>query len=344
MGWRYTGEQSKSTWRENAAAIMSSLVPGTSAGPSFRIGEVASITGVSEATLRMWERRYHFPCPTRARGGQRQYSQHEVLRVQWVKMHLDEGMRPGAAIRAQHLSNRRAAVSASLHIPLPIIARPDPDVVALQSGLQEALLSYDGARAVMILSEAVALHPVRDVVLDLVGPVLSAIGDAWSSGDVEVAREHFATHILRHQLLAWMRACPAPYDVRPIALACPPEELHEGSLLMLGALLRQRRWPVVYLGQSLPLADMAVLADAAKPALIVFAAMSEATALALAEWPKWLDRDAATRPPIVGYGGRAFIEHRALVDHVPGVLLGSTLDEGYRRIHRLMLDLNVLQD
>ncbi|HKS68892.1 MAG TPA: MerR family transcriptional regulator, partial [Ktedonobacterales bacterium] len=115
---------------------MSSFDPGAPASPSFRIGEVASITGVSEATLRMWERRYHFPCPTRTQGGQRQYSQHEVLEIQWVKMHLDEGLRVGRAIQVQHLSNRSAAVSASLHIPLPIIARPDPDVVALQSGLQ----------------------------------------------------------------------------------------------------------------------------------------------------------------------------------------------------------------
>ena len=310
--------------------------------PSFSIGDVTRMTGIAEATLRVWERRYRFPQAMRSAGGHRHYTQEDVLHLQWVKMQMDEGMRAGRAVRARLQTSRDNAVAASLHAPLPQ-RTPDPAIVAFQPALLQALLAYDGGVAAAILQEALAQHPLDRVVLDLIGPTLSAIGECWSTGEAAVATEHFASNFLRHQLLTWMRTSPPPFHVRPVVLACAPEELHEGSLLMLGVLLRRLRWPVVYLGQSLPLPDLADLTACVKPSLIVFVAMSEAAALALAEWPQWLAHAAKTDLPIVGYGGRAFLEHPSLAERVPGVLLGHTLDEGFQRIHRLMLDLNVLQ-
>jgi hypothetical protein len=181
------------------------------------------------------------------------------------------------------------------------------------------------------------------MVLDIVGPTLSAIGTAWAEGKANIPAEHFATNFLRHQLLRWIQASPAPHAVRPIVLACAPEELHEGSLLMLGVLLRQLRWPVLYLGQTLPLADIDALVHRVQPALVVFVAMSESAALALAEWPLWLREHAEPRLPIIGYGGRAFTENPALAERVPGALLGATLYEGSQRINRIMLHLAVLE-
>lgn len=310
----------------------------------FSIGTVSRITGISEATLRVWERRYQFPRTTRSVGRHRKYSQHDVLQLQWVKMRIEEGMRAGRAIRALHLSKRDAAVATSLREPLPASAAPDPALVAWQQPLLSALLAYDGARATLVLREAATQHPLERVVLEIVGPTLAAIGDAWSSGQIEVATEHFASNFLRHQLLTWMRVSPHPFQVPPIVLACAPEEWHEGSLLMLGVLLRRARWPTFYLGQSLPLADLAALTNAVRPALIVFVAMSEASARALADWPLSLDVETREHLPIIGYGGRAFIEQPDLSALVAGVLLGTTLDEGYRRIHRVMLDLNALEN
>ncbi len=310
----------------------------------YSIGTVTHITGIPEVTLRVWERRYSFPQTVRTSGGHRQYSQQNVLQLQWVKMHMDAGMRAGRAIRTRLLAERDAAVAASLREALPLCEPPIPALVAAQSLLLEALLAFDSDKATHILDKVTTQYPLERVVLDVVGPTLSAIGESWSAGEVEIVTEHFASNFLRHQLLKWMSACPSPYSVDPVVLACAPEELHEGSLLMLGVLLRQLRWPVVYLGQSLPLSDLAALAERAKPALIVFVAMSEATALALVDWPLWLPQQAETQPPIIGYGGRAFAENPALTGLVPGALFGATLCEGSQRIHRLMLDLTVLQN
>ena len=311
--------------------------------PVFTIGAVSRMTGIPEATLRVWERRYSFPRTARTSGGHRLYSQDEVHHLQWVKVSLDEGMRVSQAIHALHHTPRAAAVAAALHEPLTAPETPDPDLAIRCASLLDALTAYDSARSAAILGDALANEPLEQVVLNIVGPVMAAIGDRWCSGEISVAMEHFATNFLRQQLLNWLRDSPAPFVVNPIALACAPDELHEGSLLMLGRCCGASpgRWSTF--GQALPLPDLASLVARLNPALIVFAAMSETTALALADWPRWLAQSPEGQPPIIGYGGRAFTQNPALASHVPGVLLGRTLAEGYQRVRRVMLSLNALQ-
>jgi MerR family transcriptional regulator, light-induced transcriptional regulator len=309
----------------------------------FGIGAATQITGIPEATLRVWERRYHFPQALRSPGGHRQYTQQAILQLLWVRLQLDDGMRAGQAIHARLFTERDAAIATALHQPLAASTPPDPALTSVQQSLLERLVADDDARASAILREAAAQHPLQRVVLDVIGPTFTAIGDAWSAGRVAIATEHFATNFLRHQLLAWLRASPPPFQVPPVALVCAPEELHEGSLLMLGTLLRRSHWPVRYLGQMLPLPELGGLVDRVAPALIVFVAMSETSALALAGWPEWLGDRTETQVPIIGYGGRAFTMDPDLAARVPGTLLGSTLEEGWRRMQRLLLHLNVLE-
>src|SRR5271165_741143 len=91
-----------------------SLQHAREAGPRFSIGDVAAMTHLSEATLRVWERRYHFPEVTRSAGRQRLYTQRVVIQLQWVKLHLDEGMRPSQAILALHQVPQGVAVATTL--------------------------------------------------------------------------------------------------------------------------------------------------------------------------------------------------------------------------------------
>jgi MerR family transcriptional regulator, light-induced transcriptional regulator len=48
------------------------------------IGEVSRATGLNEATLRAWERRFDFPTPSRGAGNQRRYSADELARIERV--------------------------------------------------------------------------------------------------------------------------------------------------------------------------------------------------------------------------------------------------------------------
>jgi DNA-binding transcriptional MerR regulator len=310
----------------------------------FNIGAVSRMTGIAEATLRIWERRYGFPESARTPGGHRLYSQEDVLRLQWVKLRIDEGMQTSQAIRALQQKKHESDPLRTLLLPRPF-TRPEGNGDSLKTfrkRLFDTLLLHDADQANQVLGEALALFPLEYLILDVIGPALYDIGEAWSEGRIDVATEHFATNHLRHHLLMWMRAGPPVYEVDPVVLACAPGELHEGSLLMLAVLLRRLRWPVIYLGQTMPLSDLATFTEDVGAAVIVFVAMTEETAHALAGWPQWLPEAAAKKRPVVGYGGRIFLERPELAEEVPGVLLGKTLKEGVETLDRMLHDFNPL--
>ena len=312
--------------------------------PLFNIGVVSRMTDINEATLRIWERRYDFPQPARTAGRQRLYSQQEIMRLKWVKTRVEEGMQVSKAVQALYRleqEERAVHVAPASQSSLPE-KTGDVSLPSFHRRLLDALLAHDAEGATQTLGEASAIFPVENVIYDVINPAFVEIGEAWQTGTIDVATEHFATNLLRHTLLTWMRTGPPAFHVNPVILACAPGELHEGSLLMLGVLLQRLRWPIVYLGQSVPLSSLAPFVAALEPSVIVFVAMTEETAQALRDWPHHLPQVARTGRPIIGYGGRAFTIDPALVEQTPGVLLGNSLREGIDTLNLLLHELNPL--
>ena len=62
------------------------------------IAAVERETGISKDALRVWERRYGFPMPTRNAFGERVYPAAQVGRLRMIRRLMDQGMRPGRPI------------------------------------------------------------------------------------------------------------------------------------------------------------------------------------------------------------------------------------------------------
>lgn len=313
------------------------LNPGSD-DPLYNIGVVTRMTNISTATLRAWERRYDFPQAKRTAGGHRLYSEREILRLKWVKQRVDEGMQTAQAINAmrhQEQTGRMVLVPEATddHVR-QIPGLPALDVA--QNRLLEALIRLDLREADQVIGEAAAISTPEDLIQEVIAPVLAQVGEAWESQKIDIANEHHATNYLRQRLLMWMLSGPPPRQVPPIVLACAPNEWHEGSLLILGALLRRRRWPVAYLGQAVPLPDLATFVREIKPSAVILVAMLEDTAAALSEWPQYLPEVAMSGWPPVGYGGRIFSVAPELRLRMMGNYLGSDFHQGVDNIERLI--------
>jgi methanogenic corrinoid protein MtbC1 len=204
----------------------------------------------------------------------------------------------------------------------------------------DALIALDKHRADMILGDALAIYSLEQLLLTIIAPTFTAIGQAWQEDRISMATEHFATNYLRQKLQTWMQMAPPEYSSQPVVLACAPGELHEGGLLMLGLLLQRLRWPVVYLGQSIDLPDLISLVEQIKPAMIIFVAMTEQSAQALSQWPQWLSTKQQKEAPIVAYAGYIFTQDPTWIERVPGVYLGNTLLEGMETANDLLRRLN----
>lgn len=322
--------------------------------PLYNIGVVARMTGIPVATLRVWERRYGFPAAARTEGGQRIYSQHEVHRLRWVKARVDEGMQVGKAVHALRMT-AAGGVPRDLGVgvaPEPVAPRPAPSPIparptaataagggglaAVHQHLTQALLAHDLERANAVVGDALAVYPVEDLVLGALRPTLVDIGDGWSEGRVSVATEHLASHFVRQRLMQWLATSPPPRAVAPVVLACAPGEWHDIGLLMLGLMLSRRRWPIAYLGQSVPLADLADFVATTRPAAVVLVAMRDDTADALTGWPAAMPEAADTGRPVVCFGGRVFTLDAAWRVRMPGVYLGDVLEDGVAVVERLL--------
>jgi DNA-binding transcriptional MerR regulator len=311
----------------------------------FNIGAVARMTGILEATLRVWERRYDFPKSARTSGGHRLYSQQDVSRLQWVKTRIDEGMQVSHAIRALlHAETEGTFVPISSAPPVSglRVIEEGSSTSAFHEQLLDALVKHNIDGANHIIGEAQILYPLERIILEIIGPTLYAIGKAWEQNKIDVATEHLATNHLRHYLLMWMRTGPPPYAINPALLACAPGELHEGSLLMLAVLLRRLRWPVLYLGQTMPLDSLSIFIEDLVPSVVVFVAMTEEPARALLDWPTWLPTVARDQRPMICFGGLAFNENVELAAQVQGIFLGRTLQEGTQKLDAILHQLNPL--
>ena len=306
----------------------------------YNIGVVTRLTGISMATLRAWERRYDFPESGRTAGGHRLYSERDIMRLRWVKGRIAEGMQTSQAIQALRHQEATAPVDTGITYPSQEEKVPHAEQSSVlhlyQEQLLKALMQRDLTKSDQVLGEALALSTPEDLILSVIGPTMAAIGDAWEKNHISVAVEHLATNFLRQRLLMWMVSGPPPQSRAPIVLACAPGEFHEGSLLMFGALLRRRRWNVSYLGQAVPLPDLASFIHDLKPLAVVLVAMLESSAAELVEWPQWLPEAAASGKPVICYAGRIFTQKPEWQLRVPGIYLGNSVQEGLERLEDLV--------
>lgn len=325
----------------------------------YNIGAVAHITNITEATLRVWERRYDFPQATRTSGGHRLYSQQDIGRLQWVKARMDAGMQVSHAIRALHQAEADGTFDPTIQTIIESSVLKSPPLTEVNSlgrvyrRLMDAYLRHDLEEATALITIAQNLYSLEELMLKVIGPALHEIGAAWERGELDVATEHLSTHHLRSFLVTWMRVGPPTYAVKPLLLACAPGELHEGSLLMLGVLLRRLRWPVLYLGQTTPYTELAFFVEEMQPSILVFVAMLQESAIALLGLSRWLpqanenkanenkaNENGGQGGPLICYGGRAFVEHPELRAEMHALYLGDTIEEGVDLLDRKLREIN----
>lgn len=219
---------------------------------SLNIAALARRTGVQPDTLRKWEQRYGVIRPERTAGGQRRYSDVDVVRVEWLNARLAEGYRIGEA----------AALLGSAEI------ESVPQTVdELRDALYARVAASEATGVERLVSQAFGLLGVEAAIVDVLAPVLERVGTGWAQGELSVAQEHLATAVIRahlDRLLADTRG-----SARGVAvLACAPGERHELGLLMLAIMMRADGWQVAYLGSDTPVADAFTLASDVRARLL----------------------------------------------------------------------------
>jgi DNA-binding transcriptional MerR regulator len=236
----------------------------------LRIGELSRRTGVSDHVLRAWELRYGLLHPIRSTGGYRLYTEDDAARIRRMQAHLGSGLSAAQAAKAVLDADAGNVGQASAGA-----------VEAWVDELADALERSDEPAGQAVLDQALTVLTVEGVLGDLVLPVLRRIGDRWEAGEITVAQEHFASHVLRGRLSGMARGWGRGHG--PIAvLACPPGERHDIALMAFGIALNRCGWRIHYLGADTPIADLASAITEVQPTLTVLSANDPARLSAVA--------------------------------------------------------------
>ena len=234
----------------------------------LRIGELSRRAGVSPELLRAWERRYGLLSPTRSAGGLRLYSLNDLERVRLMAGHIADGVaaREAAVLAARADLGETAAAQAASRRG---VAAFDPG--AALDRLRAAVESFDEPAAQTVVDELLSAATIEAVLSEAILPFLQEVGERWERGELSVAQEHFATHVLRGRLLALGRGWGGGNGPRAL-LACAPGERHDFGLIAFGLALRARGWRIDFLGADTPLESIVRAANAVDPALVAVSA------------------------------------------------------------------------
>ena len=177
-------------------------------------------------------------------------------------------------------------------------------------------LNFDEPRAEQTLTQAFALFPLNNVVLDVLLRGLAEIGEGWYRGEVAVQQEHFASTLAVRRLQTMIAASPAPTRAERIVLACPPGEQHTLSLLVINLFLRRQGWEVIDLGANVPLERLESIVASLRPQLLIASAQHLLTAQTLQTMSQALARMQASaglwRQYLQSTAGAATSHRRAL--------------------------------
>jgi DNA-binding transcriptional MerR regulator len=235
-------------------------MPAISGDPpgALAISEVARLTGLSTATLRVWQRRYGLGASRSSPGGHRRYSPQDVARLRAVQRLVGQGLPTAEAVRVV-----LSPVEHGLDLPA------EADAVAHL--LAAAALDLDGPSCRSLVRDHLATHPVPRTWEDVLRPVLAAVGERWADLPHGVAVEHVLSHVAAAALGA--TTGPRPPGPPTVLLACVPVEEHDLPLVALGAALAQRGIAATLVGAATPAHTLARAVERGRPAVVMLLAL-----------------------------------------------------------------------
>lgn len=215
----------------------------------YSIGAVERDTGIGRDTLRVWERRYGYPEPVRNEKGERIYSEAQLRRLQRVRRLLDQGLRPGKLLPLSE--------DALDQLEADLTAFESESLDPVVADLVDAVTSADADKVKALLNQAFEQEGMERFIFDTAVPLLTAVGELWARGRLQIYQEHFLSNQLVQFLNSKISRLQKTARKPVVLLATLPGEEHTMGLLMVAALLSSRGITAVNLGSEVPMEQIA---------------------------------------------------------------------------------------
>ena len=218
----------------------------------FPIKLVARRTGLTAHAIRMWEKRYGAVEPARSGANQRLYSDADVERLGLLR-NLTQFGHTISQVATLPIEKLRQLCATS------ISSAPEEKrgTVGYLAECLNAVENLDAMALEQALKRAATNFGYQGVLQRVIAPLIERIGVSWLDGELTAAHEHFASATIRLFLGHAAKPFAAASHSPTLVVATPSGQLHEMGALLAAATAANLGWHVIYLGASLPAAEIA---------------------------------------------------------------------------------------
>lgn len=234
---------------------------------AYTIRELENLSGIKAHTIRIWEKRFGLIAPQRTSTNIRTYCDTELKKLLNISILNRNGVKISKIARM------------STDEVVQLVNRYSIDVTNSESQIESltvAMIDLDEYRFEQVLSRAIIQFGFEEAVIRVLYPFFVRIGVMWQTGSIIPAQEHFISNLVRQKFFAAIDGLITAEKEfsRRFLFFLPEGEMHEISLLFLCYLAKKRGHRTLYLGQSVPLNDIADVARKTQVDYLVTAAIT----------------------------------------------------------------------
>jgi MerR family transcriptional regulator, light-induced transcriptional regulator len=216
-------------------------------------------TGFSSDLLRKWRMRYGFPYPDNAQG--KGYNNDQLSQLRLIRRLLDEGYRPCQIVGKTRMELELLAGS-KLCNEAQRLAHPFTEEI------MDCLKRYDLNGLKQKLEDARRAGSLGEFTRNVVAPLTTAMGVAWTNKEIGIHHEHLCTGILVNMLSAELNATHPKPGFPRIVFGTPVNEPHLLGLLMAQCVLAELGADCISLGPQIPAHELAQTAQACQADIV----------------------------------------------------------------------------
>jgi MerR family transcriptional regulator, light-induced transcriptional regulator len=283
---------------------------------NYSIKELEALSGIKAHTIRIWEQRYKILSPNRTGTNIRYYSEEDLKHLLNISLLNKNGFKISklAKLSDKQLKDMVLDLNANnLEFENQI------DALIL------AMIEFSEETFEKIISTNILRIGFETCFLNIAFPLLQRIGLLWQTAAIRPAQEHFISNLIRQKIIvaidgqlnykmAWTKKC---------LLFLPEKELHELGLLFFNFILRSRGNHTLYLGPSVPMADIISTAEDYKPDFIFTLCIAHPHKHQVQEYINTLSLNFPKTTIIIS--GRQVLKYEVMIPH--NVIIFETLQE-----------------
>jgi DNA-binding transcriptional MerR regulator len=239
---------------------------------TYRIKQIAKITGLSKEVLRMWEKRYRLVSPERGPNRYRLYNEEDLKILMYLVNEIEAGQSIGelASLGKDEILvriNNEGAKEAK-----EIVQTTD----LLIQDLEKSLIPLNQSVFEKRLREIMALLPFKEVFERVLVPLQIRVGELWFDGKISIAVEHYVTNQVKQKLFSILNMMGS-HNGPKVIITCPPWELHEIGAQMVAYHCSTIGCQVTLLGANLPFESLTDFCTRSNPDAVLFSFTSPAS-------------------------------------------------------------------